>query len=151
MRHHCSLNLIWGMQVPFHQDARPHIFTNARTLRKEMTDAEKVLWQVLRNRRFHGLKFRRQHPIQSYIVDFYCYQIGLVIEIDGHIHTEKNHSENDIERTAQLEAQGLTVIRFTNEEVLSDISNVRIKIETHIPNTNLNKQSPLSASERGWG
>jgi very-short-patch-repair endonuclease len=135
------------MQLPFHQEAHPKIFSNARALRKEMTRAEKALWGILRSRKLHNFKFRRQHPVQSYIADFFCHQAGLVIELDGDIHENKDIAENDNERTAQLEAQGLVVIRFTNDEVLNDLSSVRLKIEHRLLKKNPNQFSPLRLGE----
>jgi len=88
----------------------------ARHMRANPTAAEKVLWQQLRNRQVNNLKFRRQHPVGSYIVDFYCAEKKLLVEIDGDSHLEQ--VEYDIERTQWLESQGMRVLRFTNEEVL---------------------------------
>ena len=86
----------------------------ARQLRRRMTDAERALWYHLRACRLDGLKFRRQHPIPPYVVDFYCDAARLVIELDGSQHTE----ERDLHRTRFLESRGLTVLRFWNDDVL---------------------------------
>ncbi|OHE84259.1 MAG: DNA methylase [Lysobacterales bacterium RIFOXYD1_FULL_69_11] len=86
----------------------------ARQLRRGMTDAERALWYHLRAGRLDGLKFRRQHPIPPYVVDFYCDAARLVIELDGSQHTE----EHDLHRTRFLESKGLTVLRFWNDDVL---------------------------------
>jgi len=86
----------------------------ARTLRSSATEVENELWYHLRGVRFGGYKFRRQHPIPPYVVDFYCHASKLVIELDGMQHTE----EGDRVRTRFLEQRGLTVLRFTNHEVL---------------------------------
>lgn len=83
-----------------------------------MTPAEKVLWHFLKGKSVDGFKFRRQHPIKTYIVDFYCHQQKLVIEVDGSIHDESEQKEYDAGRTYALEEFGLKVIRFRNEEVL---------------------------------
>lgn len=91
-------------------------FERARMLRGSMTEAEKLLWNQLRGRST-GYKFRRQHPIRSYIVDFYCHSLKLVIEVDGDVHQEITNIAYDQGRTAFLEDQGITVIRFTNHEV----------------------------------
>lgn len=106
----------------FHYNAKPDIFEKAIDLRRSMTNAEKMLWQKLKNRQLDGYKFRRQHPIHIFIVDFYCHQLRLAIEIDGKIHEEKK--EYDEGRTAELERYGITVIRFTNEQVENNISEV---------------------------
>jgi adenine-specific DNA-methyltransferase len=87
----------------------------ARELRKAATPAETILWNQLRNRRLNGIKFRRQHPLGSYIVDLYCPAHRLVVEIDGEIH--RYQGVNDQTRTDQLEEKGYKVIRFWNYEV----------------------------------
>lgn len=94
----------------------------ANHLRKTTTDAEQLLWKNLRNRKLGGFKFRRQHPIDIFIADFYCHEIKLVIEIDGEIH--KYQKEYDIGRTAELERFGIKVIRFSNDDVLLNVVNV---------------------------
>ena len=98
---------------------KPKIYLStirARRLRRDETDAEKAIWRLLRNRQFSTLKFRRQHPVGPYFVDFYCHEKQLVIEIDGGQHS----AERDRERTAYLEARGLTVLRFWNSDVLKN-------------------------------
>lgn len=87
-------------------------------MRHTATDAEHLMWQLLRAKRFMNLKFRRQHVIEPYIVDFYCHEIGLVIELDGSQHQTDNAIEYDAERTKFLEALGLTVVRYWNHDVL---------------------------------
>ncbi|WP_180021205.1 endonuclease domain-containing protein [Acinetobacter sp. YH16044] len=91
----------------------------SRQLRSSSTDAEHLMWQLLRAKRFMNLKFRRQHVIKPYIVDFYCHEIGLVIELDGSQHGTDEGKEYDAERTKFLEALGLTVVRYWNHDVLS--------------------------------
>ncbi|MEM7131245.1 MAG: DUF559 domain-containing protein [Chloroflexota bacterium] len=91
----------------------------ARELRQEQTAAETRLWHHLRGRKVHGLKFRRQHPIERFIVDFYCAEHQLVIEVDGRIHEDR--AVQDQQRTDWLEARGYRVMRFTNREVFHDI------------------------------
>ena len=90
----------------------------AKTMRSNATDAEYLIWQLLRAKRFMNLKFRRQHVIAPYIVDFYCHELGLVIELDGSQHGTDDAIEYDAERTKFLEALGLTVVRYWNHEVL---------------------------------
>jgi len=80
----------------------------------------------------NGIRFRRQHPVRNFIVDFYCHSAYLVIEIDGSIHREEEQAERDVNRTYDLESLGLHVIRFTNEEVISDIDNVLKTIENKL-------------------
>ena len=97
----------------------PALLKFAKSMRHTATDAEKFMWQLLRSKRFMNLKFRRQHVIKPYIVDFYCHEIGLVIELDGSQHGMDDAIEYDAERTKFLEALGLTVVRFWNHDVLS--------------------------------
>ena len=92
--------------------------SRARQLRKQSTDAEKILWCHIRSRQLAGYKFRRQAPIGKYIVDFLCYEQKLVIEIDGGQHQLR--SKSDSERTNWLEAQGFRVVRFWNNQVLAE-------------------------------
>ena len=90
----------------------------AHKLRASLTDAERKLWYALRDRRLQGLKFRRQHAEPPYILDFYCAEARLVIEVDGGQH----NVEVDATRTAALEAKGLLILRFWNNEVLQNLS-----------------------------
>src|SRR5690606_16098349 len=90
----------------------------AKSMRHTATDAEHLMWQILRVKRFMNLKFRRQHVIKPYIVDFYCHEIGLVIELDGSQHGTDDAMEYDAERTKFLEVLGLTVVRYWNHDVL---------------------------------
>lgn len=94
----------------------------ARTMRTEMTFSERTLWKFLRNRQILGYKFRRQHVIGNFIVDFYCHELKLVIEVDGLSHEEQKSYDRD--RQVYLENSGYSVIRFNNEEVVRNISGV---------------------------
>ena len=94
------------------------IKTWAKDLRSQMTDAETLLWKLLRNRRMAGMKFKRQHPIGRYIVDFYCDEKKLAIELDGSQHLEA--VTYDAHRDAWLNAQGIQVLRFWNNQMLSE-------------------------------
>ncbi|MCL6235675.1 endonuclease domain-containing protein [Acinetobacter sp. ANC 5579] len=96
----------------------PQLLKFAKSMRHTATDAEHLMWQILRAKRFMNLKFRRQHVIQPYIVDFYCHEIGLVIELDGGQHGMDDAIEYDAERTKFLEALNLTVVRYWNHDVL---------------------------------
>ena len=93
----------------------------AKSMRHAATDAENLLWQLLRAKRFMELKFRRQQVIAPYIVDFYCHKIGLVIELDGSKHGTDDAIEYDAERTKFLEALGLTVVWYWNSDVLGRV------------------------------
>jgi very-short-patch-repair endonuclease len=97
-----------------------------------MTKAEEVLWEVLRGNKLNGHKFRRQHPIGLYIVDFYNHKNNLVVEVDGDYHDTEDQKLKDIERTKFLEFNGLKVIRFKNDDVLSDLSFVLEKIQEEL-------------------
>ena len=88
----------------------------ARSLRRHSTPAEAKLWEALRGRRLAGYKFRRQHPVGRFILDFYCPELKLAIEVDGEIH--EYQPDYDKARTAQIEAWGDRVLRFSNDEVL---------------------------------
>ena len=99
----------------------------ARENRKNMTEAESVLWNSLRNKSL-GVKFLRQHIIGDYIVDFVCQETGLIIEVDGGYHSEPCQKEDDDTRTRYLESKGFKVIRFTNEEILFNIESVINKV-----------------------
>ena len=100
----------------------------ARELRQDANFAEDALWHELRGRRFLGIKFRRQHQIGDYIVDFYCRWFGLVIEVDGVSHDLEEARKADEARTRYLESLGLSVLRFDNEIVLHDMVAVADKI-----------------------
>lgn len=106
--------------------AKRDIFQKASVLRENMTIAEKLLWSRLNNKQL-GVRFKRQHPIDIFIVDFYCHTYKLVVEVDGEYHNEQ--LDYDEGRTSELENLGITVIRFTNDEVMDDIDRVvgRIK------------------------
>ena len=112
--------------------ARKEVILFARELRKNMTRAEEVLWSRLRKKQVEGFTFRRQHPIDIYIVDFYCHEFNLIIEVDGDIHELPEVSEHDEGRTAELERFGLKIIRFTNQEVIQQTDNVINRIKAQI-------------------
>ena len=104
-------------------------FRAAGILRKEMTLAEILLWKKLRDRKIFNTKFRKQHPIFIFIVDFYCHEYKLVIEVDGDIHNDELINEYDLGRTAELNKFGITVIRFTNDQIIYNIDSVITKIQ----------------------
>ena len=108
-------------------------FLKAKDLRRNETEAEIILWNKLKGNQIDGLKFRRQHPIQLFIADFYCHQIKLIIEIDGDYHLAQEQILKDEERTKILNENGVEVIRFKNDEVINNIdwvlSQIKIKIE----------------------
>ncbi len=102
--------------------ATPSTLKKAWQLRNKMTSAEELLWEKLKGKQICNVRFRRQHPIYLYIVDFYCHPAKLVIELDGkyHLRTKKE----DRERTEQLKSLNLDVIRFTNDKVETNINKV---------------------------
>ena len=93
-----------------------------------MTETEKVFWENERNRKFRGLKFRRQQLIDGFIVDFYCDTLRLCIEIDGEIQDTEEANKYDNERNRALKLRGLSMMRFRNNEILEDIKGVLRKI-----------------------
>ena len=110
--------------------AKPDLFEKAKMLRNNMTLTEKQLWCRI-NKNQLGVRFKAQHPIDIFIVDFYCHKCRLVIEVDGQYHNYLK--EEDSNRTNELESFGLQVIRFTNEDILFKIESVieKIKSEVH--------------------
>lgn len=110
------------------QHVHPIILARARELRRPLTPQEAKLWQRLRNKQLYGIKFRHQHPIFRFILDFFCYSHKLVIEIDGDSHAEPNQQLYDQARTEWLEQRGLHIIRFTNRDVDTNIEGVLSKI-----------------------
>jgi len=105
----------------------PKGYERARVLRKELTPSERKLWAHLRHNKLNGVKFRRQHALGPYIVDFCSVKAKLIIELDGSQHLEQE--EYDQERTEYLESQGYKVIRFWNNQVTNDISGVILAIQ----------------------
>jgi len=99
----------------------------ARNLRKESTPEEKKVWEALRNRKFMGLKFRRQHVLKGFVVDFYCHSLNLSIEIDGKIHEKQ--AEYDLLRQALIEEKGIRFIRMTNQEINHNIEKLYNEIK----------------------
>jgi len=104
-----------------------------RHLRAAMTPAEWQLWAILRAKQFQTLRFRRQHGIGPYIVDFYCSERSLVIEVDGDNHGEENQIRKDKEREAYLQSLGLQVIRYRNDEVLKNLEGVIEDLSAKLP------------------
>jgi very-short-patch-repair endonuclease len=106
----------------------PYLTSFARERRKNPTYTEKLMWNALRNRKQIGLKFRREHPVEGYIADFFCDEHNLIIEIDGNIHEELSKNETDAIRQKHLEEAGYLVLRFTAEEININIDLVIDKI-----------------------
>jgi len=100
----------------------------AAILRKNMTLPEILLWKKLKDRKIFNVKFRKQHPISIFIVDFYCHEHKLVIEVDGEVHNDEKIIDYDLGRSTELNKFGIKVIRFTNDEIIYNIDSVITKI-----------------------
>jgi very-short-patch-repair endonuclease len=112
--------------------AKPELFRLAEAMRKNPTEAENILWKTLKKFRIEGYIFRRQHPINIFIVDFYCHKIKLVIEVDGEIHNQVQAQEYNDGRSGELERYGVKVIRFKNEEIINNQELIIQKIRSII-------------------
>ena len=133
-----------GVRTPFFMTGGNNAYRlieEAKRMRKEPTDAEAALWELLRDKKL-GDKFRRQHLIDDFIVDFVCLSKNLVIEVDGGYHNDPTQKEYDQQRTLYLNEKGFKVIRFSNEEVLGNTEAVLTKIKDILVNTpNFSKQN----------
>jgi very-short-patch-repair endonuclease len=112
--------------------AKPELFRLAERMRRNPTVAEDLLWKYLKKYRLQGFVFRRQHPLDLFIVDFYCHKIKLVIEVDGDIHLTGEFIKYDENRTGEIKKYDINVIRFRNKEIIEDIDNVMREIKTII-------------------
>jgi very-short-patch-repair endonuclease len=106
----------------------------ARYLRKSQTFAEKIFWKLLKNRKFDNLKFRRQHPIDNYIVDFYCKEKSLIIEIDGPLNEDEEKKTKDMICQKYLESKHYRILRFKDTDITKDIDNIQTKILNFLDN-----------------
>jgi len=105
----------------------------ARELRTRQTSAEALLWQLLRDRRLLGFKFRRPHQFGDYVTDFYCREADLAIECDGSVHERNEQWHNDRKRDVYMTGQGLRVLRIPNERILNDTASVLKEIAQYLP------------------
>lgn len=105
-----------------------HLVDSARRLRREATNAEALLWELLRDRQLGGWKFRRQVPMPPFILDFYCSKARLVVELDGGHHAEPAHAQADEERSRKLDLLGIRVVRLWNGEVMEETEGVMERI-----------------------
>ncbi len=121
----------------------PYYQEHARYLRRNMNVAEKLLWSRLRAHRMDGRKFRRQHPIGNYIVDFVCLEARLIIDVDGDTHGNDMREALDTQRTAYLGKLGFRVIRFWNDYLMTDLDNVTETI-WEVLNPGAGELQPLS-------
>ena len=110
----------------------PALKQRRQELRRNQTEAEKVIWAHLRNKQFYGMKFFRQYSIGPYILDFYCPTVKLAVELDGGQHSECEHREYDYARSEYLKAQGIDVMRFWNHDVLLDMGSVLTKLTERV-------------------
>ena len=124
-----------------------HNIPAARRLRRPQTASEERLWELLRDRRLLGLKFRRQHAVQRFVVDFFCYEAQLAVEVDGGIHDLPEQEAADRDRQALLEATGIRFVRVTAEDVLRSPAIVLGRIADAI----LNSPSPAKSGEGAGG
>ncbi|MDN5864917.1 MAG: DUF559 domain-containing protein [Gammaproteobacteria bacterium] len=141
------LSLPRGERVGVRGERGQHKTVFARKLRQESSDAEQLLWWHLRNRRLHGWKFRRQRPIGSCVTEFYCANAGLVIEVDGGQHAERQAA--DRRRTEYFSSLGIQVLRFCNNEMLLNTDVVLERIVAVLGSAPSPQPSPKG--ERGEG
>ncbi|GAB6111929.1 endonuclease domain-containing protein [Desulfomicrobium salsuginis] len=109
----------------------PSLRTFRRELRKHLTPAEAKLWTHIKSSQLEGRKFRRQHSVGRYILDFYCPQERLAVELDGEVHSFVSAQERDLERDIFLNTQGIKVLRFENKVVFQDVEAVLIEIQRY--------------------
>jgi very-short-patch-repair endonuclease len=121
-----------SVQYPMYFGATPDIFKKAKELRKDETEAEKLLWAKLNKNQIMGLQFRRQHPVNRFIADFYCAKLKLVIEVDGSIHELPENQDYDIGRSEILNDFGITVMRFSNDQIIEDIKGTVSQINNQV-------------------
>ena len=119
--------------IVFYQGTNPEKVERSRELRRDMTPAEKCFWDRVRNRRLDNLKFRRQQIIDGFIVDFFCDEKNLVVEIDGSVHDEEDQKIRDAAREEVLKQRGLVILRVRNEDVLENFETVAERIRGERP------------------
>src|SRR5215218_8616345 len=126
--------------------------SNARALRKNSTDAERLLWAALRGHRLNGASFRRQVPIKNFIADFVCHAARLVVELDGGQHFSDDAERADASRSAVIEAQGFRVLRFSNHDVMTNRAGVLETIATAVaeraPTPTLKERASLVSTRK---
>ena len=111
----------------------------AKEFRKNPARSEKIMWNVIRNRQFLNLKFRRQHLIKGYLVDFYCYELKLAVEIDGSVHLNEIQIKEDIERQKIIEQNGIKFFRVKSEDVEYNVEEVLSRLKYFISQLNVLK------------
>jgi very-short-patch-repair endonuclease len=136
-----------GEDYSIYFGAKPVIFRLANDLRHDPTRAEMRLWTELRNRKLLGFKFRRQHPFNIMVLDFYCNEAKLAIEVDGSVHDDHTQKERDIGRTMLLAEFGISEMRFSNSEVENRMEEVLTQITNHL----IQYRPPSPKRGKGWG
>lgn len=131
-----------------HQGARPKLFEYAQNHRENPTQAEAILWEALKGKKLNGHKYRRQHPVGVFILDFYCHVAKLSVEVDGGYHFTKEQLEYDRYRTLDLESRGILELRFTNEQVMHDLGKVLETILQRLE-SELTRDSPPAQPAHG--
>jgi very-short-patch-repair endonuclease len=123
-----------GNDHPFRREkAAPRwLLAAGRRLRREQTKAERILWEELRDRKLDGVKFRRQAIMEHFVLDFYCHAHRLLIELDGPIHLDPDIAAYDAERQAFIQAMGIRVLRFTNDQIENHTNDVLTSIRRHL-------------------
>ena len=138
---HLTRNLFIPQPVP------PTLLAAARSLRSSQTDAEQRLWSCLRRKQLGGFRFRRQHPLARYVLDFFCCEVRLAIELDGGQHTSESAHLYDHERTSFLQKRSITVMRFWNSEVFENLEGVLLVIYSAAQQKQLPLPSPPPLGE----
>jgi very-short-patch-repair endonuclease len=118
--------------IPLHLGAAASTYENAKGLRQSQTLGEQKLWSFLRNRQLKVTKFRRQHPVGNYVLDFYCHESKIAIELDANVHKTSEAKEYGDTRTMFLKDYEVTVLRFWNAEVMNDINRVLATISSNL-------------------
>jgi very-short-patch-repair endonuclease len=122
------------------------LILKARELRNRMTKAEIILWSRIRSRQLDGFRFRRQHPVFDYVVDFYCNELRLIIEVDGEIHSFPENKKADSKRDNFLKINKYNILRLTNFEIETNIDSVIERIKSYIKMD----LSPSQGDQRGF-
>jgi uroporphyrinogen-III synthase len=126
-----------------------HNIPAARHLRRPLTTTEAVLWDQLRDRRFLGLKFRRQHAVRAYVLDFYCHELRLAIEVDGSVHDDADQRRADLDRQTTLEELGINFYRIQASAIDADIGAVLDRLADHV--RSIISPSPAKSGEGAGG
>ena len=122
----------------------PHLKEYARQLRNHPTQSERFLWKMLKGKELKGYDFHRQKPLDNYIADFFCHELMLAIELDGYTHLFEEVQQKDHRKQERLSELGVTVLRFTDDEVFNDTDNVFRVIENYISTFESTHPRPLS-------